>query len=228
MRGLIAIESSQRTVGVALDLGGEVISVDVAGDPRERDLLLPAIDEVCRRAQIVAAELTAVAVSTGPGGFTGLRVAIATAKGICVACGIPAIDVPSALVATEATRAAWMAHGEGAIVALASKGERCWVAEVSATHGPVTMANEGPAGIEDLVAMAPRVVVADEHLPLAMRHWCEASGVPIVPPVFCPKACLVVARESLRRGDVVDALRLAPRYPREPEAVTVWRARKGR
>ena len=108
MHGLLAIESSQRAISVAIRCrDGSIMQRNPIGDPREKDLLLPAIVALCADANIARSELRAIAISTGPGGFTGLRVGIATAKGMCEALSIPAIDVPSAIVAAMGVRSQW-------------------------------------------------------------------------------------------------------------------------
>src|SRR6185295_10090138 len=96
--------------------------------------LLPAIDRLFRRAGLSPADLRggAVAVSAGPGGFTGLRIAIAAAKMLAETLQVRLIGVPSALVAAEAHA------GEGPIiVALACKNETFWCTrlERSAVNG---------------------------------------------------------------------------------------------
>ncbi len=229
MRGLLAIEASQRQLGVALEgADGRVLVETPAGNHRERDLLLPAIDSLCKRAQLAPTELTAVAVSTGPGGFTGLRVAIATAKGICEALGIPAIDVPSALVAAHGAVEQGSVEAMGLVVALAAKGESCWASVIaSGGEGGLVVVSEQSVDRGGFAALGARAVLADEHLPQAIRDWCDANGVRVIVPVFDPADCLAIGAQRLARGEECDPLALSPRYPREPEAVTLWRQRHG-
>jgi len=65
-------------------------------------LLMPAVDEAVRAAGLTARDLAAVAVSGGPGSFTGLRIAAATAKAIVRALGVP-LFAWSGLTAAAAT-----------------------------------------------------------------------------------------------------------------------------
>jgi tRNA threonylcarbamoyladenosine biosynthesis protein TsaB len=55
--------------------------------------LQPAIQELCRECGISLKDLSAIAVSAGPGSYTGLRVGMASAKGLCYALGIPLITI---------------------------------------------------------------------------------------------------------------------------------------
>jgi len=223
---LLAIESSQRTVSVALRTGSGARSDILAeGDPRERDLLLPAIDRICRDAAVAPRDIGAVAVSTGPGGFTGLRVAVATAKGLCESLGIPAIDVRSCLVTAEALRAQWSIRGSCVAVALASKGSGCWMSVVRAeSDDSITVVEEG---WRDDAQLPPQVcaLIADVHAPPRLHSAAHAAGLAVIEPAFSARACLALAERQLRAGDLCDAMSLRVRYPREPEAVLNWRAR---
>lgn len=55
--------------------------------------LFPMIEDVLAEAGIGFGDLTRVAVCTGPGSFTGLRVGVAAARGLALGCGIPAVGI---------------------------------------------------------------------------------------------------------------------------------------
>jgi len=67
----------------------------LSGSPGHARELMPAVREVMERAELEASELEAVAVGVGPGGFTGLRIGIATARALASAVGIPVRPVSS-------------------------------------------------------------------------------------------------------------------------------------
>lgn len=98
---VLAIDTSTRRVGVAI--GGEhgiVGSVAIGGPgldepPRHAERLAPAIDFVCRQVGVDLATLSAVAVSVGPGMFTGLRVGVTTAKVLAQSLRIPVVPIAS-------------------------------------------------------------------------------------------------------------------------------------
>ena len=95
---ILAIDSATTRVVVAAGTtGGELL--DAAEWPagyRHGETLLPAIDDLLRRLEVGRAGLSAVVVGTGPGAFTGLRVGIATAKGLAQAIGCPIIGISTA------------------------------------------------------------------------------------------------------------------------------------
>lgn len=106
MRGhsplLLAIDTSTRTVGIALYDGAQVLSETIwSGGDYHTVELAPAVAESFHRAGASIEALAAVAVAIGPGSFTGLRVGMALAKGLTLArklglVGVPTLDVLAA------------------------------------------------------------------------------------------------------------------------------------
>ena len=93
---LLAIEASQRTGGVAVRDAHGVAHVEwLSPAARFDDDLLPAIDRLYGRLGLSPARTGAVAVSIGPGGFTGLRVGLSLAKGLVQGLRINIIGVSS-------------------------------------------------------------------------------------------------------------------------------------
>jgi tRNA threonylcarbamoyladenosine biosynthesis protein TsaB len=99
---LLAIDTSTRNVGIALYDGVQVINETmwVSHDYHTVELA-PAIAETLSRSSITIQDLKALAVSIGPGSFTGLRIGLAVAKGISLACHIPIIGIPTLDILTE-------------------------------------------------------------------------------------------------------------------------------
>lgn len=222
---ILAIEASQRELSVAVRArGGDVIVERGDGDPRESDQLMPAIDRVMSRAGWAPQDLSAVAVSTGPGGFTALRISIATAKGICEALSIPSIDVPSAMVAVQAC-ADPSAHPR-VEVALGCKGEGFWGTVLEWRGGRWHVEREGASESATWVP-STGLLIADEHLPGPVRARAAAGAVQVAVPHLSAEACLAAALALWREGRSEDAMTLGPRYARAPEAVTLWKARQG-
>ncbi len=86
----LAIETSTPLGSVAVGNGNAVRAEAVLGiHSRHSEVLLPAIDFVLRNAGVGKHELARIVVGGGPGSFTGLRIAAATAKGLCHALDIP-------------------------------------------------------------------------------------------------------------------------------------------
>lgn len=222
---ILAIEASQRELSVAVRARDGAVAVERGeGDPRESDQLMPAVDRLMARAGWLPRELAAVAVSTGPGGFTSLRISIATAKGICEALSIPAVDVPSAMVAAQ--ECVDPAEYPRVEVALGCKGVGFWSTVLVWREGRWHMEGEGAVESSQWMPSA-RLLLADGHLPAEARARAGAHDVRVEVPRLSAEACLAAARALWRGAQAIDAMALVPRYARAPEAVALWKARQG-
>jgi tRNA threonylcarbamoyladenosine biosynthesis protein TsaB len=91
---ILSLETSTHVCSVALhDDGKLVTSSEVHIEQSHASKLALLIDDVKRLAGISLSELKAVAISSGPGSYTGLRIGTSTAKGLCYALNIPVIAV---------------------------------------------------------------------------------------------------------------------------------------
>lgn len=238
---VLALETSQREASVALrDRNGTIHEEPLSPRKRHDDDLLPAIDRVFARAGLASKDLRgppcgppsgAVCVSIGPGGFTGLRIAIATAKMFSEALGVRLASVPSALVAAEGSGQ----HGGTMLVALACKNDSFWatrVTRIGIEGGETQSVGWSIAGEPGIVRADSFdvadicAVVADEFFPDAARARVIAAGIPILPLALSARSVLKIGEGMLARGETVDPLHMRPLYPREPEAVTLWNARE--
>ncbi len=202
-------------------LGGEPL----APTSRHDDALMPAIDRLCRAHAVQPRGLARVAVSLGPGGFTGLRIAVMTAKLIAEATGAECVGVPTAEALMLGLEPGELSHeSTSAIVGvcLAWKRDDVWRQRftLDATRDGWSALDAG--GIVSLSAAAEGVssLIADaEFLRLLRERAIDVSRVSIYPPRFDARH---VFAASLGRA-ATDPVALLPIYPREPEAVTKWR-----
>lgn len=93
---LLAIESSGPAASAAV-FEDEVLLCEKSGPFKvtHSETLMPIISDVLSDAALPPAGLDAIAVSGGPGSFTGLRIGSATAKGLCFALDKPLVHVPT-------------------------------------------------------------------------------------------------------------------------------------
>lgn len=95
---VLGIETATSSCSVALVDEGGLTSERTLGAPQQAlEWLVPAIEGILRDCHVRPIDVQGVAVSVGPGSFTGLRVGIATAVGWAQARGIPACGVPTLL-----------------------------------------------------------------------------------------------------------------------------------
>lgn len=94
MATILQIETATPTCSAALSLNGETIALkELAAQNIHAGSLTLFIDEVMQLAGMSYADLDAIAVSKGPGSYTGLRIGVSTAKGICFAVDKPLIAI---------------------------------------------------------------------------------------------------------------------------------------
>lgn len=96
---ILHIETATKVCSVALSLNGELISCKESSNDEfvHGEQLTNYISEVVSLAKIKLSNLSAVSVSSGPGSYTGLRIGVSTAKGLCFGLSIPLISLPSLL-----------------------------------------------------------------------------------------------------------------------------------
>jgi len=99
---LLALDTSTRTVGIAIYDGVQVLCENIWSSQDYHTVeLAPAVEETLSHAGIELQRLKLLAVATGPGSFTGLRIGLALAKGIALACHIPIIGIPTLDILAE-------------------------------------------------------------------------------------------------------------------------------
>ena len=97
MSCLLHIDTATDVCSVALTNDGEVVCERVSdgSQPQHAALLAPYVEEMLSMADSHAMPLDGVAVSMGPGSYTGLRIGVSTAKGVCYARKVNLIAVPT-------------------------------------------------------------------------------------------------------------------------------------
>jgi len=92
---ILNIETSTTNCSVSLSKEGEtlVLKEDNNANYSHAESLHVFIDEVIKSAQLTLNDIDAIAVSKGPGSYTGLRIGVSAAKGLCFALNIPLISV---------------------------------------------------------------------------------------------------------------------------------------
>ena len=93
---ILAIETSSLVASAAI-LSDDIIVAEYTMNYKKThsQTLLPMIDEICNMTEYDINDIDAIAVSAGPGSFTGLRIGSATAKGLGLALDKPLIHVPT-------------------------------------------------------------------------------------------------------------------------------------
>ena len=96
MMNILGIDSSGLVASVALQSDDKLVGeYTIHNKKTHSQTLLPMIHDMLEMADVSVKELDAIAIASGPGSFTGLRIGAATAKGLGGALSIPLIAVPT-------------------------------------------------------------------------------------------------------------------------------------
>ncbi len=236
---LLGIETATELVGVAAadtEAGpGAVASVWVTGRRRHTESLTPAIDHLLHQLGWTLPDIDGLAVDIGPGLFTGLRVGVATAKGLALGLGVGLLGVTSLDVLAEAAlEGGW--PGEVLAVVDARRSE-----VFAARYRP-----GGPAGPEqlapptlftpaDLVAALAEDWAPEVARPLlavgdgALRYRGELAAVagltlagPSLGPPPPPALVSVAARRLAAGAELSAPAGVEPLYLRDADAKINW------
>lgn len=101
---VLAIDTATPAPAVAVLTGDRVHEQMLPDDRRASEDLIPAIEQCLRRAGLELKDCARIAVCSGPGSFTGVRVGLATAWGLSRAAGVPVETVPTLEAMAEAAR----------------------------------------------------------------------------------------------------------------------------
>lgn len=143
---LVALESSTRSPSIAVYANGELRTECLDGDRPHASDLLPCLEGILSSLKRDPREITHVAVGTGPGSYTGLRVGIATAQGLARAADAELVGIPS----LEALAFGELSPGEHGDIVLDARGGGLYHARYARSE----------AGVSSLIP--PRVVPSEE------------------------------------------------------------------
>jgi tRNA threonylcarbamoyladenosine biosynthesis protein TsaB len=226
----LALDTATDRASLAIGVPGAVTAEEhISGARRHAASLLPALDALLHRAGASLDELEGIALSDGPGSFTGLRVGASVAKALVHARGIELWTAPSLMV-----RAAGVARDEGLVLAVSNAlrgevyaaGYRFYPDRVLAELAPSV---RRPA---DLIGsgLQPSVVVgeAPAEVLTVIERW---SGSAVIgPPEGSPSAARLLELIGRSGGATrVEAARdWEPVYGRPAEAQARWEIVHGR
>lgn len=222
----IAIETSSNAGSVACVAHGRTLCerVFTEGLAHGRDLILE-LDRCVAGAEWTRQDIELVAVSVGPGSYTGLRVGVAAAKALALALDVPVAPVCSLDVFAE------NAPRSADYVAVALDARRGQVYGAAYTNvGFLFYREEGPV-LDDPAAFAERLPRPCFVLGDGARRYPEAfasSGLELLPEnLGRPRATNVglLGEKAYVIGERVPATSIEPLYLRLPEAQEKWAAR---
>lgn len=226
---LLALDTATLVSSVALASRDRLLAeltLQVSKTHSER--LMPNIEELLSMAGLGRHELEAVAVSIGPGSFTGLRIGLATAKALAYALNIPLVGVPTLAALAYgcpvpgALLAPTMDAQKGNIYFALYRWQNGVLAEIAP---PGFRASEAVAG--ELAASGEPVLILGEAVELYPDTF-QRPGLSLAPAhIAMPRAASVafLGFDLLAAGVRHDAMALEPLYIRRSEAEELWEKR---
>jgi len=217
---LLAFDTATPVTAVALlPAGSEAVHVPGEGErPGHAGQLLPLARRLLDEAGLRFADLDRVAVGTGPGTFTGLRIGVATARALAQGAG-------AELVGVSTLRALAAATGRDDVLAVldARRGE-AFAAVYAAGEEAVAPAALAPEALAALGAPG-RLAVGDGAV--RFRSVLESTGA-VVPADGSPwhtVSALALARLA-EQAPATEREGVVPEYLRLPDAEIAYRARR--
>ena len=222
---LLAIDTATRHTSVALyDSSGVIAEATWRSDKNHSVEVMPAIASMLSRQGLTTGQLTGVAVAKGPGSFTGLRIGMSIAKGLCLALGIPIVSIPTLDIMTYAA-----GDPGGRVVAVLEAGRgRICVGSYRFEGGlPVQEGETALARSSDWVADAaePVLVTGEASAELVERLLAQADAHNIAISSLAGSLrragyLAELAWDRLQEGTVDDLDSLSPIYVQQPSSAS--------
>lgn len=201
-RLVLGIDTSAAHCAAALLCKDRILAArDEGMDRGQAERLMPLIEGLLAEVGADWADLGRIGVGTGPGNFTGLRIAVAAARGLSLSLGVPAIGV---------TGFDWLAEGqEGPVLA-------CLPAPQGRLHARLVRPGDvcvSAAEVKTLRAEEGLALARDLGVPLVAPPWAglDRAAAPLLP------VAEAIARAAARR-DAAAEPRPAPFYIRPADA----------
>ena len=217
---VLAIDTSTLLSGVALWQDGRVLAERRRTVTTHSEALLPMIDEAFAEAGVAPGAVDAIACGAGPGSFTGLRIGLATAKGLCFA-----LDRPLVMISSLAALAARAPDGRVLATLDALKGE-VYAGLFEVTGGVPRL--EGRQEVLPPAKLAPRLDGVASVVGSGAQKYPElAARARLLDEEAGPRPADVARLAAVRaaRGDYDDLASAAPVYIRPSEAELVKQQR---
>jgi tRNA threonylcarbamoyladenosine biosynthesis protein TsaB len=218
---LLTIDTSTSTCSVSLTIGERVVSEYLLCQEKTlASRLICLVDGVLRDAGLGVTELDGVGVALGPGAFTGLRVGIATVKGLALAAGKPVAGFSS--LAMLAMNLPWAAHPVCPM--FDAKKKEIYSAVYTCRELPVPVIADCVVSPGDFLESLDGVTIFVGEGALVYRELIVArmgDKALFAPSSACqPRASngAVLARGAFARGEIIPLAALVPCYIRASEA----------
>lgn len=216
---ILAIETTTHACSVALQHGDQIIHRHELAARRHGELLLPWVKSLLDEAGLSVAQLDAIAVSRGPGAFTGVRIGVAAAQGLAISHDLPAVLLSSLAVCAQG--AYRLTGAEKQLVAFdARMGEVYWAEVLVEAAGQLRLQHESVIKPEAIQLPTTKGWLAVSDGWNSYPELTARAGDIVLPEQqaigLLPNALdsLVLAQTAYAAGDTVPAEDIQPVYLR--------------
>jgi tRNA threonylcarbamoyladenosine biosynthesis protein TsaB len=211
---ILALETATKLCSVAVGRAGEVLALREVDDAQlhHAERLNVFVDEVMREAGLSLRELDAVAVGTGPGSYTGLRIGLSAAKGFCYALQRPIIGIPTLAVLVRSVRSSGAELGGTLWPMIDARRMEVFTQKFDVDGAPT--GDVAPLILDEAwVAGSGQCVVFGDGADKAAALWQAASHITHVTGIVPSSRHLMVpAMERFSAGSFDDLAYLVPAY----------------
>ncbi len=226
----LALATATPQGSVTLAHGEQVLgSADVPQPRRHNVDLMPTIDRLCQDHSVSPSQLGEIYLSIGPGSFTGLRIAVATAKMLALTLGVKIVAVPTLqIVAQNAPPPTDNQRDATLAVCLNLKRDTLYSGLFGFDESHCLWVMQGEPAlrtIEQIIALVPGpLLLLGDPLP-EIPATLQTSRLTILPAAMSNNRSVIVwwlGKSMAKRGQYADPASLVPLYVRPPEAQELW------
>ncbi|MBI5632234.1 MAG: tRNA (adenosine(37)-N6)-threonylcarbamoyltransferase complex dimerization subunit type 1 TsaB [Nitrospirae bacterium] len=222
---VLAIETSTMLGGVALaDEKGLIAETRLNVKSTHSERLMATIDDQLRQSDLSLGDIDLFAVASGPGSFTGLRIGLSTAKGLCYATGKPLVMVPT----LDAFARSFPFSKHPVCVMLDARRGELYAAVFRWDNGFVKMLDASSAVPDALFRdLDSPVILAGEGALVYRERLIALLGeralfAPLISMVPSPANVAMLGLEKAMLGEFTEASAAEPFYIRKSEAEVKW------
>lgn len=221
---ILALDSASTACSACITKDGHILSsMFINNKLTHSQTLLPSVEKVLSAASLTVADLNAVAVTTGPGSFTGVKIAVSTAKGLCFAYNTHCIELSS-----QEVLAYNLISADGIICTVMDARRNHFYNAVFRCHNGIIsrLTEDRQISAEDLLK---ELKIFEESKPI----YLTGDGTNLISDYFKgnsfhavipPNSLMYIKSESMATaihagvGKKVSAENLIPKYLRPPQA----------
>jgi len=208
---ILAVDTATSMASVALWSPAQVHAEETWHSSANHTVeLMPTVVRLLERQGLTAREITGLAVTKGPGSFTGMRIGMSLVKGLALALGVPMVAVPTLEVVAQAQSTRFL---PARAVLRAGRGRFCWA---DYRWQRKQWRQQGPVRLGQAQEM-----VADIHERTLFCGELAEAEVDLIQRSLGPAAVIASPAESLRRASYLAELAYRRLCGGEPDSLTV-------